>query len=167
MDLVVTKKNEEKIEWMNKWLEWNFWASQGIVYFHITVVSYVSFRFFFFYTVVSLVEVCVRVCLCSDSDCAMTKLSHFIQFTCVWTLNIHLDGLSVILFFYYISDNNAILKIFSNSVLLGAAHTCTLIRTYDRFISHAYFSVRLLNLKSDTKWTRPVFWNWWKRWGWE
>lgn len=83
------------------------------------------------------------MCVCAGVRACMLRLCHdktvafFIQFTCVWTLNIHLDGLSVILFFYYISDNNAILKIFSNSVLLGA-HTYT--RTLQIDISCVFFS---------------------------
>lgn len=120
------KQKRNKKNWMNEWFYDEmeiFGQAKGSFIFILPSSHTTFFLFFVFFPLHFHIfgrYACAYVCAvheCVCLDCVMTKLSHFIQFSCVWTLNIHLDGLSVILFFYYISDNNAILKIFSNSVL--------------------------------------------------
>lgn len=143
---VMVQTKQKKIEWMNGFtVKWKFLGKPRdrlfshyhrlMWFFSIPLFSILSYLWLM--CVACAWYICIYVCVCSD--CVMTKLSHFIQFSCVWTLNIHLDGLSVILFFYYISDNNAILKIFSNSVLLGV-RTYSYIHTTDLYLMRIFQS---------------------------
>lgn len=87
----------------------------------------------------------------------LAEISYLIQFCCV-NIKHTLGWLIYSTFFYYISDDNAILKIFSNSLGYMYSefniykHTCI-------FIFIRTFQSGLLNLKSDSKW------NWHKGWG--
>lgn len=130
---------QEKKNWFNQWkIRWVIPLNRLFLHHNIC----------FFFRFILGMRQCVWL---------LAEISYLIQFCCV-NIKHTLGWLIHSTFFYYISDDNAILKIFSNSLRYMYSefniykHTCI-------FIFMRTFQSGLLNLKSDSKW------NWHKGWG--